>query len=110
MSKTKKAILIASTRSNTMTEATTKTILTPSLQASYSELQDLVQQGYVINDNEPPYVFMGTQYCIEMIKDSATTAKHVQRLQDAVDGRPKFDRTEHMKKARAARGQGGSDE
>lgn len=66
-------------------------------------IQDMVLDGWEIDEKNPPSVF-GWHYEFQMIKNRRSTDRCKQRLQDLIDSKPKLSRAEIMEKARAARG------
>lgn len=81
----------------------TKVILTPNWVVAAFELQNLNQQGYVIDPDNIP-VMNGFSYEIAMIKNPKKALENAQRI---IDNAPlKMSRAECMAAARAAKKQG----
>lgn len=72
-----------------------------SLQGFAYDIQSLVQQGFEIDDNDPPTIW-GVLYETGMIRTIDRVEGLIDRLQNGM--RPKMTRAETLQVARAARG------
>lgn len=76
-----------------------KEIFASSFQGIMSEFQELVQQGWEIDTNNPPD-FLGFSYRATLIKNDRRAAQMAERI---LEGKPIMTRGEILEKARASR-------
>lgn len=76
-----------------------KEIFASSFQGIMVEFQELVQQGWEIDVNNPPD-FLGFSYRATLIKNDRRAAQMAERI---LEGKPVMTRAEILEKARASR-------